>query len=94
MTVYEYVKAMESDETLVRLWTRHKHGYGLISSFDQNKPTMIDDSCTRKQMINDEHWLSQYGECKVISSNEIAVPGFFEEATNLLIDVPENFKIK
>lgn len=91
MTLYDYILMFVDEEALVRLWTEHKHGFGMISKYDLSKPDKIDDVCLAREILNDEHWLAQYKDVKVLGCNDKAIPGYYQEATNLVIDLPENF---
>lgn len=93
MTLKRYVEMFIDEEALVRLWTEHKHGYGLLSQFDINKPDNIDDVCLARELLNGEHWLSRYKDCQVLGSNDPFVPGFYQSAMNLIIQLPEEFDL-
>lgn len=93
MTLFDYLcMYVDLDET-IRLWTKHKHGYGLISKYDLSKENYIDGTCTVREFFAKSHWLSNYSEIKVIGCNDYDVPESYHDALNILIEVPENFQL-
>lgn len=93
MTLFDYVCLYVDLDATIRLWTNHKHGYGLISKYDLTKEDNIDDTCTVREFFAKDHWLSNYSEFKVVGCNDHAVPKTYHDALNILVEVPENFTL-
>ena len=94
MTLFDYLCLyVDLDET-IRIWTKHSHGYGLISKYDLTKPDKMDDTCAVREFFDKTHWLSQYAEAKVIGYNNHNVPESYRNEMNILIEMPDNFIIK
>ena len=94
MTLFDYLcMYVDLDET-IRIWTKHQHGYGLISKYDLSKPDNMDDTCTVREFFAKTHWLSDYADAKAIGCNDYNVPESYRNELNILIEMPDNFIIK
>lgn len=93
MTLYEYIFNHVDMDATIRLWTKHPHGYGLISKYDLEKENYMDDTCTVAEFFSRKHWISNYAEFKILGSNDANVPANYLNAKNILIEVPANFTL-
>lgn len=39
------------------------------------------------EILNNECWQSEYGDCRVIGVKDICVDGFYREAINIVVEV-------
>lgn len=84
MRVQYYLKHYVDQEALVRLWTWHPHGHGLVSKYTRDGK--MDDTCTVRELLENDHWLSNYkDEIMLECLSDEDIPADFHNSVNLVI---------
>ena len=87
MKLRDFISSFVCNNSLVRLWKPIKGGHEMIYKKDESKPGNIDDVCMEWEILKNECWQSEYGNCRVIGVKDICVDGFYREAINIVVEV-------